>query len=209
MITWDHVLRTTPLIAILRGIEPHEAVEIAGALYDAGFLCVEVPLNSPEPFASLSAIKKAFDSKLLVGAGTVLTPEEVLRAKRAGAEMIISPNVSEVVIATAKTNGLTSIPGIMTPTEAMNAIRAGADALKLFPAEIIGSAGLRAMAAVLPKPALLLPVGGITPEFMGAYVEAGAAGFGIGSALYSRGLRADVVRKRAEVFVRASSRIFG
>jgi 2-dehydro-3-deoxyphosphogalactonate aldolase len=199
----QRVLEQTPLIAILRGIEPSEVLEVAGALREADFLCVEIPLNSPDPLLSISRLREHFDGQLLIGAGTVMTPTDVETVYGAGAEFVVSPNTSPVVVRATKSRGLLSIPGFATPTEAFAALEAGADALKLFPAEAAPPPVLRALKAVLPADFPVLPVGGITVDSMAAYFAAGAAGFGIGSALYSRGVRVELVRERAAVFVKA------
>jgi 2-dehydro-3-deoxyphosphogalactonate aldolase len=200
---WHEVLSKLPLIAILRGIQPIEALEVAGALSSAGFLCIEVPLNSPEPLASIGRIREQYDGKLLVGAGTVLTVAEVAAVHQAGAQLAVSPNTDPAVITAAKDAQMISIPGFSTPTEGFTSIAAGADALKLFPAELASPGVLRAMKAVLPAAVPILPVGGISTTNMRAYLTAGAAGFGIGSSIYSPGLSAAAVELRAAEFVRA------
>lgn len=200
---WRRILSDLPLIAILRGIEPHDAFGIAAALAETGFLCLEVPLNSPDALKSIAQIRERFDGKLLVGAGTVLTVADVSAVHQAGAEFIVSPNTDPAVIQATKHHGLISVPGFLTPSEAFAAQDAGADALKLFPAEAAAPAVLRALKAVLPQSCPVLPVGGITPTNMGAYLAAGAAGFGIGSAIYTRGADAEVVRRHAANFVKA------
>ena len=188
MVTWTSLMRDLPLVAILRGLAPSEAVEIAAALRDEGFLCVEVPLNSPEPLKSIAAIRERFDGELLVGAGTVLSAQAVKDVAAAGGQIVISPNTDTSVIAATKAAGLVSLPAFFTPTEAFAALAAGADALKLFPAEAAGTATLKAIGAVLPPGTAVLPVGGISPASMGPWRAVGAAGFGIGSALYRPGV---------------------
>jgi 2-dehydro-3-deoxyphosphogalactonate aldolase len=200
---WKQVLSKLPLIAILRGVQPFEALEVAAALRSAGFLCVEVPLNSPDPLESISRIRDHFDGKILVGAGTVLTETEVAATHRAGAQLVVSPNTNPAVISAVKDTGMVSIPGCTTPTEAFAGLAAGADALKLFPAELVSPAVLRALKAVLPAAVPVLPVGGISSANMESYIAAGAAGFGIGSSIYKSGLSADAVRQRAASFVAA------
>jgi len=200
---WERVLAELPLIAILRGIEPPDAIAIAEALRQAGFLCLEVPLNSPHALESISAIRQHFDGRLLIGAGTVLTETEVTAIHEAGAQLAVSPNTNPAVIAAARRHDLISIPGFATPTEALAGIAAGANALKLFPAESISPAVLRSMKVVLPASLPILPVGGITAAGMTAYIGAGAAGFGIGSAIYTPGMTADIVGRRAATFVKA------
>lgn len=200
---WTLVLSSMPLVAILRGIKPREAVCAVEALADAGFLCVEVPLNSPDAVKSIVKLRERFDGKLLIGAGTVLTASELAAADRAGAQLVVSPNTVPALVIAAKQRGLVSIPGFATPTEAFAATDAGADALKLFPAELASPPVLRALKAVLPASRPVLPVGGITVDNMAAYVAAGAAGFGIGSSIYAPGTPPEVIGVRAAAFVRA------
>jgi 2-dehydro-3-deoxyphosphogalactonate aldolase len=199
----DAALRTLPLIAILRGIEPSEAEAVALALHAEGFRLIEVPLNSPEPFDSIARMKRALPSDALVGAGTVLRPDDVQRVKEAGGELIVMPHADRAVIGAAKSAGLLCMPGVMTPTEAFAALDAGADALKLFPGELISPAVVKAMRAVLPKGSRLFAVGGVTAETMAGYVRAGANGFGLGTSLYTPGTSADQVRERARRMVAA------
>jgi 2-dehydro-3-deoxyphosphogalactonate aldolase len=179
-------LQACPLIAILRGITPPEAPAVGHALWGAGFRILEVPLNSPHAYESIAALRRALP-QALIGAGTVLSTNQVAQVKAAGGQLIIAPNFNPEVVATAKTQSMLAIPGIATPSEAFAALAAGADAIKLFPAEIISPAALKAMRAVLPRDALLLPVGGIGAANIAAYWRAGANGFGIGSSLYSPG----------------------
>lgn len=202
-ILWQRVLSGVPLVAILRGAKPGEVLEVAEALSDAGFLCVEVPLNSPDAVKSIAELRQRFDGRLLVGAGTVLDVSEVAAIDEAGGQLIVSPNTAPALITAAKQRGLVSIPGFATPTEAFAAIGAGADALKLFPAEGAPPSVLRALKAVLPPSCPVLPVGGISIDNMSAYVAAGAAGFGIGSSIYAPGTSAADVGKRASRFVQA------
>jgi 2-dehydro-3-deoxyphosphogalactonate aldolase len=201
--TWDEVLRARPLIAILRGLQPDEAVAIGEALVGAGFLCIEVPLNTPQPLESIRALRAALGDLALVGAGTVLEPGQVADIAEAGGQIIVSPNMDAGVIAAAKAAGLVSLPGVFTATEAFAALKAGADGLKLFPAEIAGPAAVKALKAVLPRGCPLMPVGGIEPETLAPYLAAGAAGFGIGGALYKPGWTAAQVGERAAAFVAA------
>lgn len=201
--SWDEVMAELPLIAILRGVTPHEAVQIAAGLATAGFRCLEIPLNSPEALKSIENIRSQFDGKLTVGAGTVLDAKSVSACRTAGAQFIVSPNVDAAVVAATKTQALISIPGVLTPTEALVAIQAGADALKLFPAEHATPASLRALNAVIPRSLPILPVGGISPASIATWVKAGAAGFGIGSALYTAGADVLAVRASAAAFVKA------
>jgi 2-dehydro-3-deoxyphosphogalactonate aldolase len=184
-----------PLIAILRGLEPGQALEVGELLVEAGFPAIEVPLNSPEPLTSIRRLADAFGGRVLIGAGTVLSVADVGRIADAGGRLVVMPHGDGAVISEAKRLGLACTPGVATPTEAFAALDAGADALKLFPAEALPPAVLRAWRAVLPKDCWLMPVGGITPEAMAPYRAAGADGFGLGSALFSPGL--DLVRLEA------------
>ncbi len=186
-------LSRAPLIAILRGITPSEAPSVGHALWDAGFRILEVPLNSPDPLLSIAALRQALP-QAWVGAGTVLEAEQALAVKAAGGQLVIAPNFNPSVVSTAKQAGLLAIAGVATPTEAFAALACGAHALKLFPAEMISPAAVKAMRAVLPRDALLLPVGGIGASNMRAYFQAGANGFGIGSSLYAPGRSAAQVQ---------------
>ena len=196
-------LDALPLIAILRGLKPDEAVEIGEAIVAAGFRCLEVPLNSPEPLDSIRRLRKALDGRALVGAGTVLSVAAARAVAEAGGQLIISPNTNVEVIAETKTLGLLSLPGFFTPSEAFAALDAGADALKLFPAEIAGPKGLKAVRAVLPAEARIYPVGGVDPDSMAAWRSAGASGFGIGSAVFKPRQSAEQVGRQAAAFVAA------
>lgn len=200
---FDSAFARCPLIAILRGVKPDEVEGIGDALVDAGFTLVEVPMNSPDPLDSISRLARCLEGRAVIGAGTVLTEGQVEQVRAVGGTMIISPNANTRVIAASAEAGMVSLPGVVTPTEAFAAIEAGATALKLFPAEGSSPAILKAMRAVLPKDMRLLPVGGIAPDTMGPWREAGAAGFGLGSALYKPGLTAAEVGARARAFVSA------
>ncbi len=189
-----------PLIAILRGLTPDAALGVGQALADAGFRAIEVPLNSPDPFRSIAALAQRFGDRLLIGAGTVLRVADVVRLKEVGGRLCVAPNMDPAVIAAAKGLGMVALPGVLTPTEAFAALAAGADGLKLFPAEAAGPAVVKAIRAVLPPDAPIFPVGGIAPETMTAYRRAGAAGFGLGSALYKPGDRPDQIAPRAAAF---------
>lgn len=203
MTTWTSVLETLPLVAILRGLKPQEAVEVGEALVAAGFLCLEVPLNSPEPLDSIRRLRDALGDRAIVGAGTVLSARAVQEVADAGGQIIISPNSNPAVIAATKAAGLISFPAFFTPTEAFAAIDAGADALKLFPAETAGPATLKAIKAVLPPTVPVFPVGGVEPGNLAAWRAAGANGFGLGSALYKPGHTAAQVGEAARAFVAA------
>jgi 2-dehydro-3-deoxyphosphogalactonate aldolase len=192
-----------PLVAILRGLAPDEALAIGATLVEAGFRIIEVPLNSPQPFSSIETLARRFGDVCVIGAGTVLDPTAVARLEAAGGELVVMPHSDKDVIKAAKAMGLACVPGVATPTEAFAALAAGADALKLFPAEILPPAAVKAMLAVLPAGTSLFPVGGIEPGTMAAYVAAGAKGFGLGSALFKPGMTAADVGERAAMFVRA------
>lgn len=196
-------MQPLPLVAILRGLTPQEAPAIGAALAEAGFRILEVPLNSPQPLQSIELLARALGDHCLVGAGTVLTPGQVQDVASAGGRLIVMPHADTEVIASAHAMGLRCTPGVATPTEAFAALRAGADALKLFPAEQLPPPVLKAWRSVLPPGTALLPVGGITPERMAVYRQAGAAGFGIGSALYAPGTDAAEVGRRARAFIDA------
>jgi 2-dehydro-3-deoxyphosphogalactonate aldolase len=200
---FDAAFRRCPLIAILRGVRPEEVVGIGETLVDAGFSLIEVPLNSPDPLDSVARLSTALAGRAVIGAGTVLREEDVAAVQAAGGTMIVSPNTNIAVIEATASAGLVSLPGISTPSEAFAALDAGATALKLFPAEGSSPAVLKAMRAVLPSNVRVLPVGGITPENLAPWRNAGAAGFGLGSALYVPGLTADEVGIRARKFIAA------
>jgi 2-dehydro-3-deoxyphosphogalactonate aldolase len=200
---FDTALRRCPLVAILRGVEPDEVVAIGEALVAVGFGLIEVPLNSPQPLESIARLARALAGRAVVGAGTVLRTSEVAAVQAAGGVLIVSPNTNVGVIAAAARAGLIPLPGVATPSEAFDALDAGAAALKLFPAEGSSPAVLKAMRAVLPDGVRILPVGGVTPDNLAAWMGAGAAGFGLGSALYSRGLSAEEVAVRARTFIAA------
>lgn len=192
-----------PLIAILRGLTPPEAPAIGVALVEAGFRIIEVPLNSPDPLASIAGLAEHLGNRAVIGAGTVLTGAQVDEVAAAGGRLMVSPNMSPAVAQAAGALGLDWCPGVMTPTEAFGAIDHGAALLKLFPAEAIAPASVKAMRAVLPPDMPVAAVGGITPEAMAPYRQAGATGFGLGGALYAPGMEAGEVQSRARAFVRA------
>jgi 2-dehydro-3-deoxyphosphogalactonate aldolase len=192
-----------PLIAILRGVQPSEVEAIGEALVEVGFTLIEVPLNSPDPLDSIARLAKRLEGQAVVGAGTVLEADDVAKVEAAGGTMIISPNFNADVVKSTSARGLVSLPGVATPSEAFAALRAGATALKLFPAESATPAVLKAWRAVLPISVKVLPVGGIAPDSMGPWLAAGAAGFGLGSALYNSGADASTVKRNALSFVGA------
>lgn len=200
---FDAAFARLPLIAILRGVRPDEVEDIGEALVDAGFTLIEVPLNSPDPLDSIARLARRLAGRAIVGAGTVLNVEAVAAVEAAGGTMVISPNTDVAVIGASAAAGLVSLPGFATPSEAFAALTAGATALKLFPAEATSPAVLKAMRAVLPPATRILPVGGIAPETMTPWIAAGAAGFGLGSALYLPGRSAEDVATRARAFVAA------
>ncbi len=200
---WQDTLKTLPLVAILRGITPAEALSVGEQIVAAGFKVLEVPLNSPEPFESIKLMAEAFGKDAIVGAGTVLKVEDVDRLAEVGGQICISPNANPAVIRRAKDLGLISFPAFFTATEAFMAIDAGADALKLFPAELAGVKGLKALKAILPKDMPVFPVGGVEPGNMKEYLDVGAAGFGIGSSVYKPGDTAGIAFGKARAFTDA------
>lgn len=197
----NRYLAECPLVAIIRGVTPDEAEAIGRAILSAGIRIIEVPLNSPYPFASIATLAKALEGEALVGAGTVLTVDDVHQVRTAGGELIVSPNTNPDVIGATVSAGMASCPGYFTPSEAFTALQAGADALKLFPAEGASPAVVKGQRAVLPKDVPLLVVGGIGPDNMAPWREAGADGFGLGSGLYKPGQTADVTAAKAKAYV--------
>ncbi len=199
-------LESLPLVAILRGIPPGDAVDVAGVLVDAGFKIIEVPLNSPDPLRSIEAIQQRFGDQILVGAGTVLSPAQARGVVDAGGQIIIAPNLNPEVARVADASDVAWCPGVFTVSEAFAALEQGAVGLKIFPAEAMPPAGIKAMRAVLPVHTMVLPVGGINPANMEAYLQAGANGFGLGSALYSPGDTPEKVVAAARRFIDALTR---
>jgi 2-dehydro-3-deoxyphosphogalactonate aldolase len=198
---FKRLLAPMPLIAVLRGLEPERAVETATALVECGFVALEVPINSPRPFESIAAVAAALGDKAVIGAGTVRRTDEIRGVADAGGRLIVMPHTDLKLIAEAKQRGLFVVPGAATPTEGFAALDAGADALKLFPAEVLSPEVLRAWRAVFPADAWFFPVGGITPERMRDYWLAGANGFGLGSALFKPDLAIDAMRANALRFI--------
>ncbi|MBN9250660.1 MAG: 2-dehydro-3-deoxy-6-phosphogalactonate aldolase [Mesorhizobium sp. 61-13] len=185
------------LVAILRGLRPEEAIEVGRVVYEAGIHAIEVPLNSPDPFASISSLVSALPETALVGAGTVLTATDVDGLAKAGGRLLVSPNIDAAVMGRAAYHGMVTMPGVFSPTEAFQAIRLGASALKFFPANVLGATGIAAMRAVLPRDVNVGAVGGVSEKDFPAYLAAGVSVFGLGSSLFKPGLRPDEVGERA------------
>ncbi len=196
-------LARCPIVAILRGVRADECLDIGAALDDAGIAIVEVPLNSPDPVASIGRLTARYGSHMLIGAGTVMTPGQVAEIADAGGRLIVTPHAAGAVVHAAKSRGMLACPGIFTPTEAFSMLDQGADGLKLFPAEAASPAVLKAMRAVLPPGTAILPVGGIEAANMAAWREAGAAGFGVGSSIYKPGDTAEIVAAKARKLIAA------
>jgi 2-dehydro-3-deoxyphosphogalactonate aldolase len=196
-------IATMPLVAILRGLPPPAALAVGQALYGAGFRTLEVPLNRPGALECIRTLVQTLPADAVVGAGTVRSVQDVDAVAQAGGQLMVCPHTDAVLIAHAQRAGLYCAPGVATPTEAFTALQAGAHALKLFPADMVGQGGLKALRSVLPASTPLWPVGGVTPESLAAWVGAGANGFGIGSQLYTPGLDAATVAARARDYVQA------
>ncbi len=196
------------IIAILRGVRPDEVVDIATAILEAGITRIEVPLNSPDPFDSIRNLSDAMGDRALIGAGTVLTPQDAERVASVGGQMVVSPDCNAAVIDATKSAGMASFPGCLTPSDCFLALRHGADGLKIFPASVLGVSGLKALRAVLPGDAKVYAVGGAGPQNFGEWRDAGATGFGIGTAIYQAGDSAELVSAKAGTIVRAYDAAF-
>ena len=194
-------LQECPLVAIIRGVKPDEVEAVGEAIYAAGIRIIEVPLNSPQPLDSIGRLARSLGDRALIGAGTVLDPADVARIRDVGGRLIVSPSTDTEVIAETARAGMVSSPGFFTPSEAFQALKAGATALKLFPAEAVTPAFVKAQRAVLPKDVPLLVVGGVKPDNMQAWLDAGATGFGLGSGLYKPGQTPDEVAAQARAYV--------
>ncbi|MBR1206999.1 MULTISPECIES: 2-dehydro-3-deoxy-6-phosphogalactonate aldolase [unclassified Bradyrhizobium] len=195
-----------PLVAILRGVKPDEALGIVSALLEADVTAIEIPLNSPEPFRSIEIAAKRAPADVLIGAGTVLTAGDVDRLHDAGGRLMVSPNVDVDVLARARHHAMITMPGVFSPTEALLAARAGASSLKFFPASVLGASGISAIRAVLPPDVMLAAVGGVSDQNFAEYVKAGIRAFGLGSSLYKPGMTAADVAVRAKVTIEAYDR---
>ncbi|RWE66321.1 2-dehydro-3-deoxy-6-phosphogalactonate aldolase [Mesorhizobium sp.] len=197
------------LVAILRGLKPSEAVAIGKAIHDAGIEAIEVPLNSPDPFVSIADLVKALPQSALIGAGTVLTAADVDALHKAGGRLLVSPNIDAEVMGRAMHHGMVTMPGVFTPTEAFQAIRLGASALKFFPASVLGASGIAAIRAVLPAATLIGAVGGVSDKDFAGYKAVGVSVFGLGSSLYKPGATVEDVARRASAAVAAWDEAFG
>jgi 2-dehydro-3-deoxyphosphogalactonate aldolase len=198
-----------PLVAILRGLKPEETKATVEALLEAGLRAIEIPLNSPEPFKSIEIAAKMAPADALIGAGTVLTIEDVDRLEQAGGRLFVSPNVDVPVLSHAVSKGMVTLPGVFTPTEALAAAKAGATGLKFFPASALGVSGINAIRAVLPADLMIAAVGGVSDENFADYAKGGIKAFGLGSSIYKIGMSADEVSKRARATVAAYDTAFG
>ncbi len=205
-VAWPKLGRS--LVAILRGVRPDEIEGIGAALIEEGFEAIEIPLNSPDPFASIETLAKLAPTGVLVGAGTVLSESDVDRLNEAGGRLFVSPNVDPRVIQRAASHGMVTMPGVFTATEALAAIAAGASGLKFFPASILGAAGIKAIRVVLPPGIEVGAVGGVSEKDFAEYAATGIRSFGMGSSLYAPGMGADEVRKRAKATVAAYDAVF-
>lgn len=198
-----------PLVAILRGLKPEETEAVVGALIETGFRAIEIPLNSPDPFKSIGLAAKMAPADCLIGAGTVLTVDDVDRLDDVGGRLMVSPNVDPAVIGRAVGKKMITLPGVFTPTEAFSAIKAGATGLKFFPASVLGPSGINAIKAVLPPDLLIAAVGGVSDEHFADYAKVGVKAFGLGSSLYKPGLSAAEVKARALKTIAAWQAVHG
>jgi 2-dehydro-3-deoxyphosphogalactonate aldolase len=196
-------LERCPLVAILRGVQPAEAESICSALERAGISIVEIPLNSPNPHESISILSRSFGKRMLIGAGTLTEPSQVGGVAAAGGRLIVTPHADTAIVRAAKAAGLFALPGFFNPTEAFALLEAGADAIKLFPAEVLGPPMLKALRAVLPQPAIVIPVGGVGAEQIAPWMAAGALGLGVGAAVYKPGYDARTVEAKAQALMAA------
>lgn len=202
--SFDALMQAFPMVAILRGVTPDEVVEHAQVLLDAGFRLIEVPLNSPDAFTSIRTLQERFGDQALIGAGTVLTMSQLTELVATGAKLMVCPHTDVELIKAAKVAGLYAMPGFFTASEAFAALHAGADAVKLFPAEALPTINVvKALGAVIPAETWLCPVGGVTPENVADYLKVGARGFGLGSALYKKGQSVTTTQANAEAFMSA------
>jgi 2-dehydro-3-deoxyphosphogalactonate aldolase len=200
---------TYPLVAILRGIRPEETDGIVTALLESGLRAIEIPLNSPDAFRSIEIAAKLAPADALIGAGTVLTVEDVAKLDAAGGRLMVSPNVDVDVITAAREKGMVTMPGVLTPTEALLALKAGATGLKFFPASVLGPSGISAIRAILPKDTLVAAVGGVSDKNFTDYTSIGVTAFGLGTSLYKPGMTADDVRQRAVTTIKAYDAAMG
>ena len=198
-----------PLVAILRGIKPEETEGVVVALLESGLRAIEIPLNSPDAFRSIEIAAKLAPSDALIGAGTVLTVDDVAKLDAAGGKLMVSPNVDVEVITAAREKGMVTLPGVLTPTEALLALKAGATGLKFFPASVLGPSGISAIKAILPKDTLVAAVGGVSDKNFGDYTSIGVTAFGLGTSLYKPGMTAEDVRERAVITVKAYDAVIG
>ena len=192
-----------PLIAILRGLKPEEAEGVVGVLIESGMTAIEIPLNSPDPFRSIEIAVKTASSEVLIGAGTVLTPQAVARLHDVGGRLMVTPNVDPEVIASARERGMVTMPGVFTATEALLAAKAGASGLKFFPASVLGASGISAIRAVLPADLMIAAVGGISDKNFVEYTTTGIYAFGLGTSLYKPGMTVAEVAARAKATIHA------
>ncbi|WP_429812184.1 2-dehydro-3-deoxy-6-phosphogalactonate aldolase [Ensifer sp. B1-9] len=198
-----------PLIAILRGLKPEETEGVVGALIETGFTAIEIPLNSPDPFRSIGTAVKMAPENCLIGAGTVLTTAQVEQLADVGGRLMVSPNVEPAVISLAAQKGMVTMPGVLTPTEALSAAAAGATGLKFFPASVLGPSGITAIRAILPPDLEIAAVGGVSDANFGDYAKAGIRSFGLGSSLYKPGMSAAEVGERAVATIKAYDAVYG